>query len=134
MAPAVAAFVAPAPCMPVAAAVAEILHDPLAPSEAVDLVEEAVDDTSLDPETSETAADRLTPGDAPYDPMLHTETSDMLEEALEISRDCVLLADLTGVIHANGEDLVNEAIPEAAESIIRDVAASVISVHFFKPL
>ncbi|KAL4282528.1 hypothetical protein GQ457_16G017950 [Hibiscus cannabinus] len=52
----------------------------------------------------------------------------MLEEALEISRDCVLLADLTGVIQADGEDLVNEAIPEAADSIIREVAASILGV------
>ncbi|KAK8713408.1 hypothetical protein V6N13_148626 [Hibiscus sabdariffa] len=105
---------------PVAASNAANLHGPSAPSEAADLVHEATGDASLDPDASKTAADRLTPDDAPYDPMVHTETSDMLEEALEISRDCVLLADLTGVIQANGEDLVNEAIPEAADSIIRE--------------
>ncbi|KAK9033359.1 hypothetical protein V6N11_018392 [Hibiscus sabdariffa] len=126
MAPAVAASVAQTPSIPIATTDAENLHGPLAPSEAVDLVEEAIDDASLDPENSETAADRSTPEDAPYDPMVHTETSDMLEEALEISQDCVLLADLTGVIQANGEDLVNEAIPEAADSTIRDVAASIL--------
>ncbi|KAK8684260.1 hypothetical protein V6N13_040290 [Hibiscus sabdariffa] len=128
VAPAVAASVAPTPSVPVAAAVAEIPHDPLAPPEVADLVEEAVDDASLDPKTSKTAADRLAPEDAPYDPMVHMEIADMLEEALEISRDHVLLADLTGVIQANGEDLINEAILEAADSIIRDVAASILGV------
>ncbi|KAK9033380.1 hypothetical protein V6N11_018413 [Hibiscus sabdariffa] len=54
------------------------------------------------------------------------ETSAMLEEALEISRDCVLLADMDGVLQADGEDLVNEAIPEAADSIIREVAAKIL--------
>ncbi|KAK8574315.1 hypothetical protein V6N13_016116 [Hibiscus sabdariffa] len=128
VAPVVAAPAAQTPPVPVAASDAENLHGPSAPFEAADLVEEAVDDASLEPETSETAADRSAPEDAPYDPMVHTETSDMLEEALEISRDFVLLADLTGVIQANGEDLVNEAIPEAADSIIRDVATSILGV------
>ncbi|KAK9043244.1 hypothetical protein V6N11_071591 [Hibiscus sabdariffa] len=54
------------------------------------------------------------------------ETSAMLEEALEISRDCVLLADMDGVLQADGEDFVNEAIPEAADSIIREVAAKIL--------
>ncbi|KAK8574653.1 hypothetical protein V6N12_062343 [Hibiscus sabdariffa] len=36
-------------------------------------------------DASELAADRSIPDDAPYDPMVHKETSDMLEEALEIS-------------------------------------------------
>ncbi|KAK8502976.1 hypothetical protein V6N12_001605 [Hibiscus sabdariffa] len=124
----VAGPAAQAPPTPVAASDAENLHGSSASSEAADLGEEAVDDASLEPDTSETAADRSAPEDAPYDPMVHTETSDMLEEALEISRDYVLLADLTGVIQANGEDLVNEAIPEAADSIIRYVVASILGV------
>ncbi|KAK8684210.1 hypothetical protein V6N13_040240 [Hibiscus sabdariffa] len=106
----------------------DIPHDPLVPTEATDVVEEAVEDASLDPETSETAADRLASEDIPYDPMIHTNTSDMIEEALDISSDCVLLADLAGVIQANGDDLVYDAITEAADSIIRDVAASVLGV------
>ncbi|KAK8554928.1 hypothetical protein V6N13_016182 [Hibiscus sabdariffa] len=122
VAPAVAAMVAKAPPALAVETDADNLRSPLAPSEAADLVEDAVD-APLDPENSETATDRSAPEDAPYDPMVHTETSDMLEEALEISRDCVLLADLTGVIQAN---VVNEAIPEAADSIIRDVAASIL--------
>ncbi|KAK8504801.1 hypothetical protein V6N12_063808 [Hibiscus sabdariffa] len=76
----------------------DIPHDPLVHPEATDVVEEAVEDASLDPETSKTAADRLASEDVPYDPMIHTDTSDMMEEALEISSDCVLLADLAGVI------------------------------------
>ncbi|KAL4325747.1 hypothetical protein GQ457_11G028050 [Hibiscus cannabinus] len=93
-----------------------------------DLVGDALDEASPEQDASDLAADRSFPDDAPYDPMVHNETSDMLEEALEISRDCVLLADLTGVIQADGEDLVNEAIPEAADSIIREIAASILGV------
>ncbi|KAL4348725.1 hypothetical protein GQ457_17G008210 [Hibiscus cannabinus] len=99
-----------------------------APLEKDDLVEDALDEDSPEQDASELAADRSIPDDAPYDPMVHKETSDMLEEALEISRDCVLLADLSGVIQADGEDLVNEAILEAADSIIREVAASILGV------
>ncbi|KAK8660326.1 hypothetical protein V6N13_051254 [Hibiscus sabdariffa] len=125
VAPTVAASVAKAPSAQVAETDADNLRSPLAPSEAANLVEDTVD-ALLDPKNSEIAADRSAPEDAPYDPMVHTETSDMLEEALEISWDWVLLADLTGVIQANGEDLVNEAIPEAADSIIRDVTTSIL--------
>ncbi|KAK8555689.1 hypothetical protein V6N13_025812 [Hibiscus sabdariffa] len=128
MAPVVAAPAVRIPPAPVTASDADNLHGSSAPSETADLVEEAVDDASLEPDALETTADRSTPDDAPYDPMVHTETSDMLEEALEISRDCVLLADLTGVIQANREDLVNEAIPEAVDSIIQDVAALILGV------
>ncbi|KAK8671961.1 hypothetical protein V6N13_110339 [Hibiscus sabdariffa] len=56
VAPVVVASVAPTPSMPVVAMAAESPHGPLAPHEAANLVEEAVDDASLDPETSETAA------------------------------------------------------------------------------
>ncbi|KAK8713425.1 hypothetical protein V6N13_148643 [Hibiscus sabdariffa] len=126
--PVVAAPATRASPTPVAASDAANLHGPSAPSEAGDLVQKATGDASLDPDASEMAANRSTPDDAPHDPMVHTETSDMLEEALEVSRDCVLLADLTGVIQANGEDLVNEAIPEAVDSIIWEVAASILGV------
>ncbi|KAK9031891.1 hypothetical protein V6N11_056177 [Hibiscus sabdariffa] len=106
----------------------DIPNDLMVHTEATDVVEEAVEDASLDPETSETGVDRLASEDVPYDPMIHTDTSGMMEEALEISRDCVLLADLAGVIQANGDDLVHDTITEAADSIIRDVAASVLGV------
>ncbi|KAK8697873.1 hypothetical protein V6N13_114008 [Hibiscus sabdariffa] len=124
----VAASVAPTPSVQAAAMTKDISHDPLVHTEATDVVEEAVEDASLDPKTSETVADRLASEDVPYDPMIHTDTSDMMEEALEISSDCVLLADLAGVMQANGDDLVHDAITEAADSIIRDVAASVLGV------
>ncbi|KAK8515200.1 hypothetical protein V6N12_019248 [Hibiscus sabdariffa] len=106
----------------------DIPNVPIVHTEATDVVEEAVEDASLDPETSETAADRLASKDVPYDPMIHTNMSGMMEEALEISSDCVLLADLAGLIQANGDDLIHDAITEAADSIIRDVAASVLGV------
>ncbi|KAK8667653.1 hypothetical protein V6N13_007801 [Hibiscus sabdariffa] len=62
----------------------------------------------------------------PYDPMVHSATSDMLEDALAISADCALLVDIDGIIQSNGEDLVHGAIDEAADSLIREVAASVL--------
>ncbi|KAK8670721.1 hypothetical protein V6N13_037339 [Hibiscus sabdariffa] len=34
----------------------------------------------------------------PYDPMVHSATSDMLEDALAIPADCALLVDIDGII------------------------------------
>ncbi|KAK8584107.1 hypothetical protein V6N12_068357 [Hibiscus sabdariffa] len=96
---------------------------PLVPIETDAMVEDVVDEDSSG---QNLVADGSLPDDAPYDPLVHAETSAMLEEALEISRDCVLLADMDGVLQADGEDLVNEAIPEAADSIIREVAAKIL--------
>ncbi|KAK8510759.1 hypothetical protein V6N12_020299 [Hibiscus sabdariffa] len=96
---------------------------PLVPLEANAMVEDVVDEDSSG---QNLVADGSLPDDAPYDPLVHAETSAMLEEALEISRDCVLLADMDGVLQADGEDLVNEAIPEAADSIIREVAEKIL--------
>ncbi|KAK8985834.1 hypothetical protein V6N11_047327 [Hibiscus sabdariffa] len=62
----------------------------------------------------------------PYDPMVHTATSDMLEDALTIPADCALLVDIDGIIQANGEDLVHGAIDETTDSLIREVAESVL--------
>ncbi|KAK8530735.1 hypothetical protein V6N12_013237 [Hibiscus sabdariffa] len=102
---------------------ADSLPAPLVPLETDAMVEDVVDEDS----SGQTlVADGSLPDDAPYDPLVHAETSAMLEEALEISRDCVLLADMDGVLQADGEDLVNEAIPEAAASIIREVAAKIL--------
>ncbi|KAK8667635.1 hypothetical protein V6N13_007783 [Hibiscus sabdariffa] len=61
-----------------------------------------------------------------YNPMVHTATFDMLEDALAISTDCALLVDIDGIIQSNGEDLVHGAINEAAETLIHEVAASVL--------
>ncbi|KAK8498734.1 hypothetical protein V6N12_042942 [Hibiscus sabdariffa] len=96
---------------------------PLVPLETDAMVEDVVDEDSSG---QNLVADGSPPDDAPYDPLVHTDTSAMLEEALEISRDCVLLADMDGVLQADGEDLVNEATHEAADSIIREVAAKIL--------
>ncbi|KAK9043249.1 hypothetical protein V6N11_071596 [Hibiscus sabdariffa] len=96
---------------------------PSVPLETDAMVEDVVDEDSSG---QNLVADGSLPDDAPYDPLVHAETSAMLEEALEISRDCVLLADMDGVLQADGEDLVNEAIPEAADSIIREVAVKIL--------
>ncbi|KAK9003719.1 hypothetical protein V6N11_084351 [Hibiscus sabdariffa] len=65
----------------------DIPHDPMVHTDNSDMVEEAIEDASLDPENSETATARLASEDVPYDPMVHNDTSDMMEEALEISSD-----------------------------------------------
>ncbi|KAK8680536.1 hypothetical protein V6N13_109479 [Hibiscus sabdariffa] len=66
------------------------------------------------------------PEHGPYDPMINPATSDMLEDALAIPADCALLVDIDRIVQANGEDLVHGAIDEAADSLIREVAASVL--------
>ncbi|KAK9036748.1 hypothetical protein V6N11_021676 [Hibiscus sabdariffa] len=96
---------------------------PLVPLETDAMVEDVGDEDSSG---QNLVADGSLPDDAPYDPLVHAETSAMLEEALEISRDCVLLADMDGVLQADGEDLVNAATHEAADSIIREVAAKIL--------
>ncbi|KAK8621824.1 hypothetical protein V6N13_081255 [Hibiscus sabdariffa] len=60
----------------------------------------------------------------PYDPMVHTDTSDMLEDSLDDPSDCALLMDIDGIIQATGDDLVHGALDEVADSLIREVAAS----------
>ncbi|KAK8701403.1 hypothetical protein V6N13_019790 [Hibiscus sabdariffa] len=61
-----------------------------------------------------------------YDPMVHFATSDMLEDALAMPTDCALLVDIYGVVQSHGEDLVHDAIDAAADTLIREVAASVL--------
>ncbi|KAK9045764.1 hypothetical protein V6N11_051672 [Hibiscus sabdariffa] len=75
---------------------------PSVPLETDVMVEDVLDEDTSGQDVPNLVADGSFPDDAPYDPMVHAETSDMLEEALEISRDCVLLADLAGVIQAEG--------------------------------
>ncbi|KAK9045758.1 hypothetical protein V6N11_051666 [Hibiscus sabdariffa] len=58
----------------------DIPHDPMVHTDTSDVVEEAVEDASIDPKNFETAADRLASKDVPYDPMVHNDTSDMMEE------------------------------------------------------
>ncbi|KAK8715322.1 hypothetical protein V6N13_042659 [Hibiscus sabdariffa] len=66
------------------------------------------------------------PEHGPYDPMINSATSDMLEDAFAIPADCALLVDIDGIVQVNGEDLVHGAIDEAVDSLIREVAASVL--------
>ncbi|KAK8676430.1 hypothetical protein V6N13_142004 [Hibiscus sabdariffa] len=61
-----------------------------------------------------------------YDPMVHSATSDMLEDALAIPANCALLVDIDGIIKSHGEDLVDGAIDDVADTLIREVAASVL--------
>ncbi|KAK8625702.1 hypothetical protein V6N13_056863 [Hibiscus sabdariffa] len=46
------------------------------------------------PITSVVGSILLDATDAPYDPMTNAEVSDMLEESLEVTDDCALLADI----------------------------------------
>ncbi|KAK8704868.1 hypothetical protein V6N13_048480 [Hibiscus sabdariffa] len=59
-----------------------------------------------------------------YDPLVHSATSDMLEDALAMPTDCALLVDIDGVVQSHGEDLVHDAIDAAADTLIREVSAS----------
>ncbi|KAK8681081.1 hypothetical protein V6N13_053488 [Hibiscus sabdariffa] len=59
--PVAAAPAARTPPAPAATLDVDNLHGSLAPSETVDLVEEAVADASLEPDAPESAADRSTP-------------------------------------------------------------------------
>ncbi|KAK8498740.1 hypothetical protein V6N12_042948 [Hibiscus sabdariffa] len=111
--------VAPSSSVQATVVTKDIPHDPMVYTDTFDVVEEAVEDASLDPENFETAADQLASEDVPYEPMVHNDTSDMMEEALEISSDCVLLADLAGVIQANGDDLVHDAIIEDQPTVAK---------------
>ncbi|KAK9043261.1 hypothetical protein V6N11_071608 [Hibiscus sabdariffa] len=73
-----------------------------------------------------------TPPNAPlgeheaYDPMVHVDMSNMLEDSLDILGDCPLSADLDDVIPSAGDDLANVAIDEAADSLIHEVASSIL--------
>ncbi|KAK8477551.1 hypothetical protein V6N11_034785 [Hibiscus sabdariffa] len=51
---------------------------------------------------------------------------DMLEDALAMPTGCALLVDIDGVVQSHGEDLVHDAIDAAADTLIREVAASVL--------
>ncbi|KAK8985778.1 hypothetical protein V6N11_021631 [Hibiscus sabdariffa] len=61
-----------------------------------------------------------------YDPMVHSATSDMLEDALSMPTDCALLVDIDGVVQSHGEDLVHDTIDAAADTLLREVAAFVL--------
>ncbi|KAL4278543.1 hypothetical protein GQ457_03G016690 [Hibiscus cannabinus] len=59
----------------------------------------------------------------PYDPMLHPDISDAMEESLDIPKGCTLFSDLDEMVQSTGLD---DAIDEAADALIRDVASSIL--------
>ncbi|KAL4341936.1 hypothetical protein GQ457_08G031770 [Hibiscus cannabinus] len=61
--------------------------------------------------------------EAPYDPMLHPDVSDAMEESLDVPKGCTLFSDLDGMVQSAGLD---DAIDEAADALIRDVASSIL--------
>ncbi|KAK8681175.1 hypothetical protein V6N13_053582 [Hibiscus sabdariffa] len=86
---------APTSSVQATAVTKDVPHDPMVHTDASDMLEEAIEDASLVPENSATVVDRLASSvpissvpdtavteDVPYDPMVHNDTSDMLEEAL----------------------------------------------------
>ncbi|KAK8652328.1 hypothetical protein V6N13_061348 [Hibiscus sabdariffa] len=54
-----------------------------------------------------------------YDPVVHSATSDMLEDALAVPSGCALLVDIDGIIKSHGADLVDDAIDAVADTLIR---------------
>ncbi|KAK8656992.1 hypothetical protein V6N13_098926 [Hibiscus sabdariffa] len=82
---------------------------------------------STDPSSSPVPVSRAPPVPAsdahdpdPYDPMVHTDTSDMLEDSLDVPSDSALLVDIDGIIQATGDDLVHGALDEVTDSLIRE--------------
>ncbi|KAK8713506.1 hypothetical protein V6N13_148721 [Hibiscus sabdariffa] len=64
--------------------------------------------------------------EAPYDPMLHPDVSDAMEDLLEVPNDFTLFADLDGVAQSTGLDPVNDIIDDATDALICDVASSIL--------
>ncbi|KAL4278237.1 hypothetical protein GQ457_03G020520 [Hibiscus cannabinus] len=64
--------------------------------------------------------------EAPYDPMLHPDVSNAMEDSLEVPNDCILFTDLDGMVQSAGMDPVNDVINEAMDALIRDVASSIL--------
>ncbi|KAK8486107.1 hypothetical protein V6N11_004986 [Hibiscus sabdariffa] len=81
--------VAPSSSVQATVVTKDIPHDPMVYTDTFDVVEEAVEDASLDPENFETAADQLASEDVPYEPM------------------------------ANGDDLVHDAIIEDQPTVAK---------------
>ncbi|KAK8671966.1 hypothetical protein V6N13_110344 [Hibiscus sabdariffa] len=61
--------------------------------------------------------------EAPYDPMLHRDVSDAMEDSLDVLNGCTLFSDLDGMVQSAGLDNV---VDEAADALIRDVASSIL--------
>ncbi|KAK8560318.1 hypothetical protein V6N13_116298 [Hibiscus sabdariffa] len=61
--------------------------------------------------------------EAPYDPMLHRDVSDAMEDSLDVPNGCTLFFDLDGMVQSAGLD---DVVDEAADPLIRDVASSIL--------
>ncbi|KAK8572912.1 hypothetical protein V6N12_028952 [Hibiscus sabdariffa] len=89
---------------------------------------------STDPSSSSVLISQTPPAPVPaydddhdlYDLMVHTDTSNMLEDSLDVPSDCALLVDIDGITQTVGDDLVHGALDEAVGSLIREVTASIL--------
>ncbi|KAL4318249.1 hypothetical protein GQ457_18G009450 [Hibiscus cannabinus] len=61
--------------------------------------------------------------EAPYDPMLHRDVSDAMEDLLDVPNGCTLFSDLDGMVQSAGLD---DVVDEATDALIRDVASSIL--------
>ncbi|KAK8691084.1 hypothetical protein V6N13_074605 [Hibiscus sabdariffa] len=62
-------------------------------------------------------------GEVPYDPMLHPDVSDAMEDSLDIPKGCTLFPDIDGMVQSSGLD---DVIDEAADALLSDVASSIL--------
>ncbi|KAL4272817.1 hypothetical protein GQ457_13G013820 [Hibiscus cannabinus] len=62
-------------------------------------------------------------GEVPYDPKLHFDVSDALEDSLDIPKGCTLFSDIDGMVQSTGLD---DVIDEVADALLRDVASSIL--------
>ncbi|KAK9029805.1 hypothetical protein V6N11_031250 [Hibiscus sabdariffa] len=62
-------------------------------------------------------------GEVPYDPMLHPDVSDAMEDSLAIPKGCTLFSDIDGMVQSTGLD---DVIDEAADALLHDVASSIL--------
>ncbi|KAL4380028.1 hypothetical protein GQ457_02G041970 [Hibiscus cannabinus] len=77
---------------------------------------------SVPPPRGKVAADD--DGEVPYDPMLHPDVSDSMEDSLDIPKGCTLFSDIDGMVQSTGLD---DVIDEAADALLHDVASSAVS-------
>ncbi|KAL4319353.1 hypothetical protein GQ457_18G009190 [Hibiscus cannabinus] len=61
--------------------------------------------------------------EVPYDPMLHRDVSDAMEDSLDVPNGCTLFSDLDGMVQSAGLD---DVVDEVADALIHDVASSIL--------
>ncbi|KAK8684246.1 hypothetical protein V6N13_040276 [Hibiscus sabdariffa] len=61
--------------------------------------------------------------EAPYDPMLHRDVLDAMEDSFDVLNGCTLFSDLDGMVQSAGLD---DVVDGAANALIRDVASSIL--------